>query len=86
MVVILMASLGFPKIKVFWNKGYDITTYVHQIIDQILLHDLICIVNVVMRPKFGNSSIYMREVITSTSQGFDHKNHFFWGMVLVEIQ
>ena len=31
-----------------------------------------------MQPKFGNSSISMREVvITSTLQGFDQENHFF---------
>ena len=40
-----------------------------------------------MWPKFGNSSISVREVIiTSILQGFDHKNHFFWGVVLVQVQ
>ena len=33
-----------------------------------------------MSPKFGNSSISMREFIrTSILQGFDQKNHFFQG-------
>ena len=37
-----------------------------------------------MRPKFGNVSISMREVITtSILLGFDQKNRFFWGVVLV---
>ena len=32
-----------------------------------------------MWPKFGNSSIYMREdIITLILYGFDQKNHFFW--------
>ena len=34
--------------------------------------------DVVLWTKFGNSSIYMREVvITSVLKGFDQKNHFF---------
>ena len=41
---------------------------------------------VVMWTKFGNSSISMREVIiTSILEGFDHENHFFWGVVLVQV-
>ena len=42
---------------------------------------------VVMWPKFGNSSIYIREVIiTSVLEGFDQKNRFFWGVALVQVQ
>ena len=26
-----MATLGVLKIKVFWNKGYDITFFVHDV-------------------------------------------------------
>ena len=66
MVVILMisakmATLGLLKIKVFWNKDYDVILYVHDIINQILSRDSNCIVDVAMWPKFGNCSIYMRE-------------------------
>ena len=40
-----------------------------------------------MWPKFGNSSVSRWEIITiSILQGFDQKNHFFWGMVLVQVQ
>ena len=40
-----------------------------------------------MWPKFGNSNISVREVIiTSILSGFDQKNHFSWGVVLVQIQ
>ena len=43
--------------------------------------------DVVVWPKFGNSSIYMRKVvITSILKGFDQKNHFFWGVILVRVQ
>ena len=42
-----------------------------------------------MWPKFGDSSISMRiydNLITSISQGFEQKNYFFRGMVLVQVQ
>ena len=40
-----------------------------------------------MWPKFGNSSVSMREVIiASILQGFDQENHFFWGVALVQFQ
>ena len=44
------------KTKVFWNKGYDVT-------NKILSRDSNYIVDVVIRPKFGNSNISIREVI-----------------------
>ena len=61
-----MATPGLFKIKVFWNKGYDVTISVHDAINKILWHDSNCIVDVFMWPKFGNSSISMREVITTS--------------------
>ena len=61
-----MATLGLLKIKVFWNKSYDVIIYVDDITHKILSCDLNHITDVVMWPKFGNSSIYMSEVnITS---------------------
>ena len=40
-----------------------------------------------MWPQFGNSGISMREdIINSILLGFDQKNHFFWGDVLVQAQ
>ena len=75
-----MATPGLLKIKVFWNKGYDVIIYVHDVTNKILSRDSNYIVDVVMWPKFGNSSIYMREVIiTSMWKGFDQKNRFFVG-------
>ena len=59
-----MATPGLLKITVFWNKGYDVIIPVDEVIDKSLSHDSNYIVNVVMWPKFGNSSISMREVIT----------------------
>ena len=72
---------------VFWNKDYDVITSVCDVTNKILSLDSNYIVDVVMWPKFGNSSISMREVIiTSILLGFDQKNRFFWGVVLVEVQ
>ena len=68
MVEFLMMSakldtLGLLKIKVFWNKVYDVITSVYGVVNKILTPDSNYIVDVVMWPKFGNSSISMREVI-----------------------
>ena len=53
---------------------------------KFLSRDLKYIVDVVMWPKFGNSSISVREVIIiSILQGFDQKNRLFWGVVLVQV-
>ena len=63
MVTILMMSVKM----VFWNKGYDIIISVHDVTKKILSCDSNYIVDAVMWPKFGNSSIYMREVIKTSS-------------------
>ena len=82
-----MATPGLLKIKLFWNKGYDVIVYVHDVTNKILSRDSNCVVDVVVWPKFGNSSISIREVIIiSILQGFDQRIHFFWGVVLVQIQ
>ena len=67
-----LATLDLLKIKVFWNKGYDVITSVCDIINKILSCDSNYIADVVMWPKFGKSNISMREVIvTSILWGFD---------------
>ena len=55
------ASLGLIKINSFWNKGYE----VHDVTNKMSSCDLNYIMDVVMWPKFGNSSISMREVIAN---------------------
>ena len=74
-----MATLVLLKIKVFWNKGYDIITSVHDVTNNILAGESNYIVDVIMWPKFGNS-------ITSILWEFDQKNHIFWGVVLDQVQ
>ena len=63
MISAKMATLGLLKIKVLWNKGYDVIIFVYDATNKILSSESNCIVGVVMWPNFGNSSISMREVI-----------------------
>ena len=60
-----MATPGLLEITVFWNKGYDVIIPVGDVTNKILLRDSNYVVDVFMRPKFGNCSISMREVITT---------------------
>ena len=60
------STLGLLKIYVFWNKGYDIITSVCHFANKIESFDSNYIVDVIMWPKFGNSSISMREVIITS--------------------
>ena len=61
-----MATPGLLKITVFWNKGYDVIVSVNDVTNKILLRDSNYIVDVFMGPKFGNSSISIREVIITS--------------------
>ena len=61
-----LATLGLLKIKLFWNKGYDVIIFVHDVTNKILERDSNYIVDVVVWSKFGNSSISMREFIITT--------------------
>ena len=70
-----MATPGLLKINSFWNKGYDVTIYVHDVSNKIWSSDSKFIVNVVMWPKFDDSSISMKEVITTILWWIDQKKH-----------
>ena len=71
MVTILMtsgklATLGLIQIKIYWNKGYAVIISVPDVTNKMLSRDISYIVDVVMWPNFGNSSISKREsIITS---------------------
>ena len=58
-----MATPGLLKIKVFWNKGYEVIIYAHDVKSKILSGDSNYIVDMVMWQKFDDSSISMREFI-----------------------
>ena len=59
-----MATLGLLKIKVFWNKCYDVINPDYDITKKILFYDSDYIVNVVMLSKY--QSISIREVIITS--------------------
>ena len=61
-----MAIPGLLKIMVFWNKEYDVIISVNSITKKILSRYSNYIVDVFIWPKLGNSSISMREVITTS--------------------
>ena len=54
------------KITGFWNKDYEVIIPVDDVTNKVLSRDSNYIVDVFMWPKFGNSSISMREVITTS--------------------
>ena len=66
MISAKMATPGLPKITVFRNKGYDIIIYVNEVTNKSLSCDTNYIVDVFTWPKFGNCSVSVREVITTS--------------------
>ena len=54
------------KMSVFWNKGYDLIIPAHGVTNKILSRDSNYIVNVAMWSKFGNSSVFVREVFITS--------------------
>ena len=90
MVAILMMSgklttLGLLKVKVFWNKHYDVIISIHDVSNKSLLRDLNYIVDLVMWPKFGNSSISVRELIMTSIDLFLDSDSFYH-ISLVNVQ
>ena len=61
-----LAALSLLKIKVFWNECYDVITPFCDVTKKVLSHDSNHIEDVVMWPKFGNSSISIKEVIMTS--------------------
>ena len=60
------ATTGPLKIKVLWNKSYDVITSVHGVTNKISLRDWNYVVDVAMWTKFGSPSISMGEVIITS--------------------
>ena len=65
--ILMMSAKVAPtvllKVKVFQNRCYDVIIFVHDVTNKILSRDSNYIIDVVMQPKFCNSSISMREVL-----------------------
>ena len=67
MMSAVMASQGLLlTIMIFWNTVYDVIIPVDDISNKMLLCDSNYIVNLFKWPNFGNSSISMIEVITTS--------------------
>ena len=60
-----LATVGLLKVKVFWFHNFIIS--VHDVTNIVLSRDSNYIVDVVVRPDFGNSSISIREIITTST-------------------
>ena len=63
MMTAKMVSTSLLKIKVFLNKGYYV---IYSVYDKILSNGSNYIMDVVMWPKIGNSSICIREVVITS--------------------
>ena len=74
-----LVTPGLLRIKIFRNKSYDVIIPDYDITKKLLSCESNYIVNVVMWPKFDNSSISMRQVIIrQILWGFDQKTTFFF--------
>ena len=60
-----MVTPRLLKITVFWNKDYDVITFVDDVTKISLSGDSNYIVGEFMGSKLGNCSVSMREVITT---------------------
>ena len=81
-----LATLGFLKIMLFWNKGYHVIISVHDVANKTLLRDSNYIVGVIMWPKFGNSSIFMKEVLNLNFVRILPEMAIICGGLLVQVQ
>ena len=86
MVTIMMLStkmLIVGLLKILWNKGYDAIISVHDVINEILSRESNYIIDGVIRPKLGNSSISVRQGITTSIfiRILTRKTTFFKGVL-----
>ena len=60
------ATLGLLKVKTYWKNCYDVINSANDVTREFLSGDSNWIVDLVISPKFSDSSIYMREVIITS--------------------
>ena len=68
-MLIMSAKIATPallKIEVLWKKSYYVIYYVYDGTNKIFSRDSNYIIDVVIWPKFGNSSISRREIIITS--------------------
>ena len=63
--------------KLFWNNGYDVIIYVHEVTNKISSRDSDYMLDMDIWPKFGNSSIsrYFKRI-------WPEKKQFFEGLTI----
>ena len=67
MISAKITSPSLLKTMVFWNKGDDVKIFVDHVTNNVLSCDSKYIVDVFMWAKFGNCSISMTKVVTTSS-------------------
>ena len=63
MISAKVATLGLFKIKIFWNKGYEVIISAYNVTNEILSRDPYYSVDMVMWPKFGNSEAIIASIL-----------------------
>ena len=58
-----MATLGLLKIKVFWNKDYDVMIYVHDVTNEILL-----VIQIILKMQPCDQSLVTLAFVAETLQ------------------
>ena len=81
-----LTAPGLLKIKVFWNKGYDVIISVYDISKEILLRESNYVVDVVMLLKFGNYNFYERSYHNLNFMRIWPEKSILQGVLLVQIQ
>ena len=61
-----LVALGLLKMKVFWNKGYNVIIFIYEASNKVLSRDANSTLDVIIWLKFGNSSISIREVFITS--------------------
>ena len=67
MSLLKLATSGHLKKKLFSDKGYDSIVYVYDVTKNVFSCYSNYILHVGIRPRFGNSSISMTELITAST-------------------
>lgn len=61
-----LATPGLLEIKISWKNDYDVIVYAHDTSKKVLSHKSTYIVDELMWPSFGKSSIYRKELIKTS--------------------
>ena len=78
MIPAKLATQGYLKIKVFWNKSYYVIISVHNVTNKILSHDSNYMLDLVLWPKIGNYHFYEASYNLNFIRIWSEK-HFFCG-------